>query len=89
MAAMLMEIKSRHAAAAAARLREDEEDPRAELVRRLLEYEQMKRRRRSWTRCRSVGRDFLAVEVWIEQTRRRAAAGRARAGPRRTPGAAC
>jgi segregation and condensation protein A len=54
MAAMLMEIKSRMLLPRPAPVNE-EEDPRAELVRRLLEYEQIKKRRRRWTRCRRRG----------------------------------
>jgi segregation and condensation protein A len=68
MAAMLMEIKSRlllprPAAAAAV-----EEDPRAELVRRLLEYERMKRAAQGLDELPQVGRDVVAISVWIEKT---------------------
>jgi segregation and condensation protein A len=68
MAAMLMEIKSRmllprpkHAAA-------EELDPRAELVRRLLEYERMKLAGQKLDALPQRDRDFSAVEVWIEQS---------------------
>jgi segregation and condensation protein A len=67
MAAMLMEIKSRlllprPPAAAAA-----EEDPRAELVRRLLEYEQMKKAAQALDELPQVGRNVVAISVWIEK----------------------
>jgi len=66
MAAMLMEIKSRlllpKPAAVAI-----EEDPRAELVRRLLEYERMKRAAQALDELPQVGRDIAAVSVWIEK----------------------
>ncbi|MEO8204528.1 MAG: ScpA family protein, partial [Betaproteobacteria bacterium] len=45
----------------------EEEDPRAELVRRLLEYEQMKKAARKLDEMPQVGRDVLAVSVWIEK----------------------
>jgi len=68
MAAMLMEIKSRlllprPPAAAAV-----EEDPRAELVRRLLEYERMKKAAQGLDELPQVGRDVVAISVWIEKT---------------------
>ena len=67
MAAMLMEIKSRlllprPPAAAAA-----EEDPRAELVRRLLEYEQMKKAAQALDDLPQAGRNVIAISVWIER----------------------
>ena len=67
MAAMLMEIKSRMLLPRP-KLVEDEEDPRAELVRRLLEYERMKLAAQKLDALPQLGRDFHAVEVWIEQT---------------------
>jgi segregation and condensation protein A len=67
MAAMLMEIKSRMLLPRPRAPREDEEDPRAELVRRLTEYESMKLAAHKLDALPVVGRDFLAVEVWIEQ----------------------
>jgi len=68
MAAMLMEIKSRMLLPRPATLAEAEEDPRAELVRRLLEYEKMKLAGQKLDALPQLGRDFLPVEVWIEQT---------------------
>jgi segregation and condensation protein A len=67
MAATLMEIKSRlllprPPAAAAA-----EEDPRAELVRRLLEYERIKKAAQQLDQLPQLGRDVLAVSVWVER----------------------
>ena len=68
MAAMLMEIKSRMLLPRPAMPAEDAEDPRAELVRRLLEYEKMKLAGNRLDALPQLGRDFLQVEVWIEQT---------------------
>jgi segregation and condensation protein A len=68
MAAMLMEIKSRlllpRPQAAAA----EEQDPRAELVRRLLEYEQIKKAAQALDELPQLGRDVIALSVWIERT---------------------
>jgi len=68
MAAMLMEIKSRMLLPKPPSLAKEEEDPRAELVRRLLEYEQMKKAAHKLDELPQLGRDVLAVQVWIEQT---------------------
>ncbi|TXT37213.1 MAG: condensin subunit ScpA [Comamonadaceae bacterium] len=68
MAAMLIEIKSRmllppkHVAQG-----EEADDPRAELVRRLLEYEQMKLAAARLNQLPQLGRDFLRAEITIEQ----------------------
>jgi segregation and condensation protein A len=67
MAAMLMEIKSRMLLPRPV-VPSEEEDPRAELVRRLIEYEKMKRAGQQLDELPQLGRDFLAVEVLIEQT---------------------
>ncbi len=67
MAALLMEIKSRMLLPRPRAMREDEEDPRAELVRRLVEYEAMKLAAHKLDLLPVLGRDFLTVEVWIEQ----------------------
>jgi segregation and condensation protein A len=67
MAALLMEIKSRMLLPRPRAMREEEEDPRAELVRRLMEYENMKLAAHKLDALPVLGRDFLAVEVWIEQ----------------------
>lgn len=69
MAALLIEIKSRMLLPRPRR--EDEDgpgDPRAELVRRLLEYEQMKKAAASIGEMPVAGRDFSIVEVYIDQT---------------------
>jgi segregation and condensation protein A len=68
MAAMLMEIKSRMLLPKPATLAEEEDDPRAELVRRLLEYEKMKLAGQKLDALPQLGRDLLPVEVWIDQT---------------------
>ncbi|HYT84957.1 MAG TPA: ScpA family protein [Burkholderiales bacterium] len=68
MAAMLMEIKSRMLLPHPAMPGDEEEDPRAELVRRLLEYEKMKLAAQKLDALPQLGRDLLPVEVWIEQT---------------------
>ena len=44
------------------------EDPRAELVRRLLEYEQMKLAAQKLDALPQLGRDFLRAQVYIEQS---------------------
>ena len=66
MAALLIEIKSRmllpRPAAGAL-----EEDPRAELVRRLLEYEQMKAAAQRLNELPQSGRDFSMVQVLFDQ----------------------
>jgi segregation and condensation protein A len=68
MAAMLIEIKSRMLLPVRKADTGDEaEDPRAELVRRLLEYEQIKLAARQLDQLPQLGRDFLRAEVYIEQ----------------------
>ena len=68
MAAMLMEIKSRMLLPRPKHAAEDEIDPRAELVRRLLEYEQMKLAAQKIDALPHRGRDFFTVQVWMERT---------------------
>jgi segregation and condensation protein A len=70
MAAMLIEIKSRMLLPRPAAT-ELEEDPRAELVRRLLEYEQMKLAARRLTELPQAGRDFALVQVMFDQVAER------------------
>ncbi|MGA0882662.1 MAG: segregation and condensation protein A, partial [Burkholderiaceae bacterium] len=61
MAAMLIEIKSRMLLPVRPKAGEDEpEDPRAELVRRLLEYEQMKLAAQKLDGLPQAGRDVFA-----------------------------
>jgi segregation and condensation protein A len=68
MAAMLMEIKSRMLLPRPRAVEAGEEDPRAELVRRLLEYERIKKAAQQLDELPQLGRDYFSVEVWIEQT---------------------
>jgi segregation and condensation protein A len=69
MAAMLIEIKSRmllppkRVAGG-----QEAEDPRAELVRRLLEYERIKLAAARLNAVPQFGRDFLKAQVFIEQS---------------------
>lgn len=69
MAAMLIEIKSRMLLPPK---KSDDgkeaEDPRAELVRRLIEYEQMKLAAARLDALPVLGRDFLRAQVTIEQS---------------------
>jgi segregation and condensation protein A len=68
MAALMIEIKSRMLLPRPKREDESEpEDPRAELVRRLLEYERMKKAANQLGDAPVAGRDFSLVEVYIEQ----------------------
>ncbi|MFZ5542916.1 MAG: segregation and condensation protein A [Pseudomonadota bacterium] len=69
MAAMLIEIKSRMLLPPKKTDDGQEpEDPRAELVRRLLEYEQMKLAAARLDALPVIGRDFLRAQVTIEQS---------------------
>ncbi|UFS56341.1 segregation/condensation protein A [Comamonadaceae bacterium M7527] len=69
MAAMLIEIKSRMLLPAKKVAEgEEAEDPRAELVRRLLEYEQMKLAAQHINTLPVMGRDFLRAQVFVEQS---------------------
>lgn len=69
MAAMLIEIKSRMLLPVRkSDTGEDAEDPRAELVRRLVEYERMKLAAAQIDELPRVGRDFVRAAVTIEQT---------------------
>jgi segregation and condensation protein A len=69
MAAMLIEIKSRMLLPARkAEGGGEAEDPRAELVRRLLEYEQMKLAAAQLDAMPVLGRDFLRAQVTVEQS---------------------
>lgn len=68
MAAMLIEIKSRMLLPPRKTAEgEEAEDPRAELVRRLLEYEQMKLAAARLNELPQIGRDVLRAQVYIEQ----------------------
>ena len=68
MAAMLIEIKSRMLLPVKnGDSGEEADDPRAELVRRLLEYEQIKLAAMQVNAIPQLGRDFSTVQVFIEQ----------------------
>jgi segregation and condensation protein A len=70
MAAVLIEIKSRMLLPRPPKENggESEEDPRVELMRRLLEYEQMKLAAHKLNDLPQAGRDFQLVQVLIERT---------------------
>ena len=68
MAAMLIEIKSRMLLPVRKTDNEEAEDPRAELVRRLLEYEQMKLAAREIDALPQLGRDYVRTQIYIEQS---------------------
>lgn len=67
MAAMLIEIKSRMLLPRPPRVDEEDEnrDPRAELVRRLLEYERIKLAAQRIGQMPQQGRDFALAQVYI------------------------
>jgi segregation and condensation protein A len=67
MAAMLIEIKSRMLLPVKKADDDEAADPRAELVRRLLEYEQMKLAARQIDELPQLGRDTLQARIHIEQ----------------------
>ncbi|CAN5500197.1 ScpA family protein [soil metagenome] len=69
MAAMLIEIKSRMLLPPKKTdASQEAEDPRAELVRRLLEYEKIKLAAHQINLVPQLGRDFLAARVHVEQS---------------------
>lgn len=68
MAAMLIEIKSRLLLPSKKVETEEEVDPRAELVRRLLEYEQIKLASLAINQIPQLGRDFIRPQIYIEQS---------------------
>ena len=68
MAAMLIEIKSRMLLPRPEKAEEGEDhDPRAELVRRLLEYEQIKLGAQNLDGMPLIGRDFQMVSVFLDR----------------------
>ena len=67
MAAMLLEIKSRMLLPRPKKVAEEDGDPRAELVRRLLEYERMKAAASGLDKLPQAGRDFRPVTVWLTE----------------------
>lgn len=69
MAAMLIEIKSRMLLPVKkADSGEEFHDPRAELVRRLLEYEQIKLAAQQIDALPQLGRDYVRTQIFIEQS---------------------
>lgn len=68
MAAMLIEIKSRMLLPPKPVAEgEEAEDPRAALVRRLQEYEQIKLAAMQLQQAPVLGRDFFKAQIYIEQ----------------------
>lgn len=67
MAAILMEIKSRMLLPRAPAPEPEEHDPRAELVRRLLEYEKMKLAAQKLGELPQTGRDVFAAAAYVER----------------------
>lgn len=74
MAAVLIEIKSRLLLPRPQEAEEEEADPRAELVRRLLAYEQMKLAAQGLDALPRAGRDFAWAYLPLENRRRSQAA---------------
>jgi len=73
MAAMLIEIKARMLLPVKkSDTGEEPEDPRAELVRRLLEYEQMKLAAQKLDALPQAGRDFVRAQAWADLSVERA-----------------
>jgi segregation and condensation protein A len=69
MTALLIEIKSRMLLPSPkTETQEEEHDPRAELVRRLLEYEQIKKAAMRLNELPQAERDFAVIQIWMEQT---------------------
>jgi segregation and condensation protein A len=66
MAAILAEIKSRMLLPRPSTESGEEEDPRAELVRRLQEYERFKQAAEDLENLPRAERDFAVVEAWVE-----------------------
>lgn len=71
MAAMLAEIKSRMLLPRSAEAEAEEDDPRAELIRRLLEYERYKAAAEGIDTLPRVGRDLIVPRVEAPEARAR------------------
>ncbi|MCC6076953.1 segregation and condensation protein A [Pseudomonas sp. GCM10022188] len=71
MAAMLAEIKSRMLLPRSSEAEEDEEDPRAELIRRLQEYERFKQAAEELDALPRVGRDLQLARAPAPEARAR------------------
>ncbi len=67
MAAVLIEIKSRMLLPKPKAAEDETDDPRAELARRLIEYERIKLAAQRLNALPQSGRDFQLVQVWIDQ----------------------
>jgi len=67
MAALLIEIKSRMLLPRPVQASTEEHDPRAELVRRLLEYERMKAAGRRLDELPQRGRDYTVACVFLDK----------------------
>jgi segregation and condensation protein A len=67
MAAILAEIKSRMLLPRPSAEGGEEEDPRAELVRRLQEYERFKQAAEDLESLPRAERDFAVLEAWVEE----------------------
>src|SRR6476660_8702595 len=67
MAAVLIEIKSRLLLPKPPQLGQEPADPRAELVRRLLEYERMRAGAQALDELPLVERDYALVRVWFDR----------------------
>lgn len=66
MTALLIEIKSRMLLPVPVTETEEEHDPRAELVQRLLKYEQIKLAAMRLNELPQMDRDFTSVKVWMD-----------------------
>ncbi|ABI60266.1 MULTISPECIES: segregation and condensation protein A [Nitrosomonas] len=66
MTALLIDIKSRMLLPHPAIIQEEEADPRAELVQRLLEYERIKQAAIHLHNLPLVGKDFMLTSVWTD-----------------------
>lgn len=71
MAAMLAEIKSRMLLPRSAEAEEEEDDPRAELIRRLQEYERFKKAAEDLDDLPRLGRDYVVPTVAAPDARAR------------------
>lgn len=71
MAAWLVDVKSRMLLPRPQHADDEEKDPRAELVRRLLEYEQIRLAAARIDELPHAERDYALVQVWVEQAAER------------------
>lgn len=66
MTALLIDIKSRMLLPRPTTIQEDETDPRAELVRRLLEYERIRQAAMHIHSLPVAGKDFMLTSIWAD-----------------------